>query len=95
LGSAVFGDLVLDYDANKALIGVQFTNATKFLAKITGTKDRARIRSLLENLRECTIEVLADDEILSVRVRLSSLLWEIAPIFTVPKDMLCPEIAYA
>ena len=79
-GSIEFGDLVLDFNSKKQLVGIEILNASKFLKDITGRD----ITSLLEQLKSCSIDVKAKNNILLIKIILSTDSEEVSPIIPVP-----------
>lgn len=94
--SVVFGDLVLDFDKKKNLVGIEFTNASRFVSSITFSKDVAAVKALLSGLRECSMEMIQEKGILIIRIRLASKDAELSPIISVPYDSeIIPAVACA
>jgi|Deesub1362A_J573_1020465.scaffolds.fasta_scaffold00005_178 uncharacterized protein YuzE len=55
-GSIEFGNLVLDFDNKKNLVGIQIMEATEFICEITGC-DKKLARNILVNLKKSQVEI--------------------------------------
>jgi len=56
-GSIELGELVLDYDAKKEVVGIQITNASFLLQEISEEKDRIMIKTTLADLKTCLVDI--------------------------------------
>ena len=52
-GSVELGNLILDFDYKKNLVGLQLIDATRLISDLC---DQKNVRELLEKLRECRVE---------------------------------------
>jgi uncharacterized protein YuzE len=94
--SVVFGDLVLDFDRKKNIVGIEFTNASRFVSKITFSKDVAAVKALLSGLKECSMEMIQENALLIIRIHLVGRDSELSPIISLPQiSETNPAIAYA
>ena len=82
--SVLLGDLVLDFDKKKNLVGMEFTNASRFVSRITSSKDTAAVKELLAGLKECRMDVVQENEILTIRIHLVGKSSELTPVLSVP-----------
>ncbi len=53
-GGIEFGNLVLDFDSKKMLVGMQIMEATGFICEMTNTSKRT-IKKILANLERCEV----------------------------------------
>ncbi len=94
-GSVELGDLVLDYNTKKELVGVQLMNASKFIKEFIG-ENVSTIKEHLNNLKECKIDVKPKGNLLIIKIFLIGKPKELAPVISVPNIMeSSPALAYA
>jgi len=94
-GSVEFGGIVLDYGTKKELVGLQIMNAAKLIKDLVDV-DAAEIKALLNNLKECKLDVKSKNNALIIKLHLSSAIKEIAPVLFVPSiQEQSPALAYA
>ena len=84
-GSVELGDLVFDYNNKKELVGIQIMNATKLVKNILNDKDIEIIKETLYNLKECKVDIKAQNKLLIIKIFLSSKINEISPILPIPR----------
>tara|TARA_Y100000310_G_C20701281_1_gene830133 strand:+ start:5962 stop:6300 length:339 start_codon:yes stop_codon:yes gene_type:complete len=77
-GSIEFGDLILDFNSKKELVGIQMMNASKFL------KDILDEDVDLRGLEECKVEVKVKNNLLLIKIGLFTKLKALNPVLTVP-----------
>jgi len=95
-GSVEMGDLILDYNSKKELVGLQIMKASKMLREMTGGKSRDLVSEVLNNLKECKVDIRVKNNLLIVKVYLSSKANEISPVISVPSIREpSPALAYA
>ena len=85
-GGVEVGRLLLDFNKKDGLVGIEFPDATEFLASSTGLTKKA-VRNIIQNLKECKVELdVWRNSIVTIRVlflseRNEQVLWN----FSVPK----------
>ena len=70
-GSVETGNLVLDFNAKKELVGIQFINATKFIKDLIGEKV-SELKDLFSSLKECRVDITKQKNMLFIKVFLIS-----------------------
>ena len=80
-GSVELGDIVLDFDSKKTLVGIQIMNASKMIKDITNDSG---VKTLLQKLKKCQIEVKPKNNMLLIKLYLISGNKEISPVLNVP-----------
>lgn len=95
-GSVELGELILDFNGKKELVGIQMMNASKFINDLVEQKDSSGIKQLLESLQECKVEIKVKNNLLIVKVYLISKTMEISPVLSLPSiTETSPALAYA
>jgi len=85
-GGVEVGRILLDFNKKDGLVGIEFPDATGFLASSTGLTKKA-VRNIIQNLKECKVELdVWRNSIVTIRVlflseRNGQVLWN----FSVPK----------
>lgn len=93
-GSVELGDLILDFNNKKELVGIQIMNASKFVNDLINEK--SNVKSILSTLKECKLEVKVKQNLLIIKIFLVSKIKEIAPVLSVPNiKSSSPALAYA
>ncbi len=77
-GSIEFGDLVLDFNKKKELVGIQMMNASKFLKEILDEEVD------LGSLEECKVEIKVQNNLLLIKIGLFTKSKVLNPVLTVP-----------
>ena len=85
-GSVELGDIILDFNNKKELVGIQIMNVSKLFKDITEEKITI-LRNLLNNLNKCRVEVKPKNNMLLIKIFLFSKVKEIAPVISVPSIM--------
>ena len=94
-GSVELGDMVLDFNNKKELVGLQIMNASKLFKDILSDNVNG-IKSVLRNLKECKIDAKLKRNIMIIKIFLVSEKREIAPVMQVPTiSRSSPSLAYA
>ncbi len=93
-GSVEFGDMVLDFDSKKELVGLEIMNASGVIKEFVA-ESSIDVRKLLINLHDCRIENSVNNNLLIIRLFLSSKTVELKPIFSVPRIGESPSLSYA
>lgn len=83
-GSVEIGDLILDYNSKKELVGLQMIHASTIIKDMLSKEDAASVRDVLNNLEECNIEIKQKNNLLIIKIYLNSKVKEIAPVISVP-----------
>lgn len=81
-GSVELGDIVIDFNSKREFAGIQIMNATKLIKDLTN-ETFSSIKSLLNKLEKCEIEVKPRNNILIIKIYLFSEQKEISPVITV------------
>jgi uncharacterized protein YuzE len=93
-GSVEMGDLVLDYNSKKELVGIELANASRFIKDVTG-ENFAAVRKTLCSLKECKVDVKCQRNLLIIKIYLLGEK-EIAPVISIPSlKENSPALAYA
>ncbi len=85
-GGVEVGRILLDFNKKDGLVGIEFPDATGFLASSTGLTKKA-VRNIIQNLKECKVELdVWRNSVVTIRVlflseRNGQVLWN----FSVPK----------
>ena len=94
-GSVELGNVVLDFNNKKELVGLQIMNASKLFKDILSDNVNG-IKSVLRNLKECKIDAKLKRNIMIIKIFLVSEKREIAPVMQVPTiSRSSPSLAYA
>ena len=94
-GSVELGDLILDYNNKKELVGIQIMNASKLIKEMVDKKDSRIIKEVLNNLMECKLDIKVKNNLLIIKVYLLSESKELSPIISVPSiKESSPALAY-
>jgi len=83
-GSVELGDLILDYNNKKELVGIQIMNASSMIKDLVG-EDLQTVKGVLSDLKECKIDVKTKGNWIFIKIYLLSNLKEISPVISVPK----------
>ncbi|MCF7798839.1 DUF2283 domain-containing protein [Candidatus Woesearchaeota archaeon] len=81
-GSIELGDLIIDYNVKKEIVGIQLINASKFLKDLV--KGATGIKSLLSHLRACKVDVKTRHNLFIINILLQGQDKELAPVLSVP-----------
>lgn len=79
-GSVELGNLILDYNTKKELVGLQIMNASRFIKTIRDGESIGMIKKILANLQDCKIFAKAKNNMLTIRIYLISKIKDIEPI---------------
>lgn len=94
-GSVELGDLILDYNNKKELVGIQIMNASKLIKEMVDKKDSRIIKEVLNNLMECKLDIKVKNNLLIIKVYLLSESKELSLIISVPSiKESSPALAY-
>ncbi len=91
-GSIEFGNLVLDFNTKKELVGIEIMDASKFISDIIGNGGISK--QMLEDLQECKIEIKSCKNQLMIKLFLMVKKKEIPAVFPVPNITESPALAY-
>ncbi len=95
-GSVELGDVIFDYNNKKELVGLQIMNASKIIKECVIKKNTVLIKEVLDNLKECKVNIKGKNKMLIITIYLSSKMNEVSPILTVPRiQESSPALAYA
>ena len=94
-GSVELGDLILDYNNKKEFVGIQILHASRLIKDLTDENLNA-IKEVLNDLKECKVEVKSKNNLLIIKIFLLSKLKEVSPVISVPRIIRSsPALAYA
>jgi uncharacterized protein YuzE len=82
-GSVEVGDVVLDFNSKKEVVGIQIMHASRMIKDMTD-ENMSSIRNLLRDLRKCEFEVKPRNNMLFIRIFLFSEMKEISSVIPVP-----------
>lgn len=82
-GSVELGNIVLDFNSKKELVGIQIMNASKLIKDIT-SENISTIKELLNHLKKCKIDVKPNNNMLIIKIFLFSQVKEISPVISMP-----------
>jgi len=82
-GSVELGDIIFDFNSKKEFVGMQIMNASKIIKDMT-TETANSIKELLNNLKECKVDVKSKNNLLIIKLNLLSKLKEVSPIISIP-----------
>ena len=84
-GSVEVGDLILDFNHKKELVGIQIMNASRYLKDISASKETiAYMRTLLNGLKECKVDVTAKNNVMIIKIHLKNGSKQASPVISVP-----------
>lgn len=81
-GSVELGDLILDFDSKKNLVGIQFLNASIFIKKFSDKS--VFVKQMLLSLTSCKFDAEQNNGFFIVKVVLESKYEKICPVFSFP-----------
>ena len=93
-GSVEFGDLVLDYNYKKELVGIQMLHASKFLSDFIEMQEN-KIKSFLKEVTACAVETRTKNNMLIIKIHFIGKEKEITPVISIPSlTTSSPALAY-
>ena len=95
-GSVEFGNVILDFNNKKDFVGIQIMQVSKVISEMLEGKDKTKIKSMLEQLKDSKIETKINGNILIIKLFLVSETGELHPILNLPHiKQASPSLAYA
>ena len=95
-GSIEIGDLIFDFNNKKELVGLQMMNASQMIKDLISDDKKDTADEVVNNLKRCMIDIKYKNNLLIIRVYLTSKKNEISPIISMPMHKeLSPALAYA
>ena len=95
-GSVELGDIILDYDNKKELVGLQIMNASQLIKEMLFEETVDSVAGVLNNLKECKVETRSKNNVLIVKIYLFSTKRKISPVISLPTIReQSPALAYA
>ncbi|MFC1741991.1 DUF2283 domain-containing protein [Nanoarchaeota archaeon] len=82
-GSVEIGDLVIDFNSKRELVGLQIMNASKLIKDMVD-ENLMTVKKLLSNLSDCKVDVNAKGNALVIKFVLMSKFKELAPTLYLP-----------
>ena len=92
-GSIELGNIILDYNNKKELVGVELMGASEILKDLVNDK-RESVEEVLNNLERCKADVKTKNKILIIKLFLVSKNKEITPTLSVPIIQKSPALSY-
>ena len=83
-GSVEIGDIIIDYNAKKEIVGIELMNASMLIKDMISVDDSRIINEILGNLSECKVDIKTKNNLSIIRLCLQSDSNEITPIISVP-----------
>jgi len=80
-GSVEIGDIILDFNNKKELVGMQILNASKFIEDLI---DKKKVKNFFLTLKDCSFEVKHSKNWLLIKLKLISNSIKIQPTITLP-----------
>lgn len=80
-GSVELGNVILDYNTKKELVGIQIMKASSFIRDLTNSKD---IKEILSNLVSCRMDVKKNGKFLIIKLILACKDKTITPVISMP-----------
>jgi uncharacterized protein YuzE len=94
-GSVELGNIILDFNAKKELVGIQIMDASNIIADIINEKSYSLVKKLLSNLKSCRVDIKPKGNFLIVKIFLMSKVKEISPVLPLPSiKETSPALAY-
>jgi len=95
-GSVELGNVILDFNNKKELVGIEIINASLLIKDLINEQNQKMVKEVLENLKECNIDIKIGNNILILKLFLVSNVKEISPVFSVPAiQKTSPALVYA
>ena len=82
-GSIEMGDLIVDYNSEKELVGIQLLHASTLLQELAG-KTAKSIQTVLSTLKRCPFSIKKTNGLLFVKVCFESDTGELHSVFSLP-----------
>lgn len=83
--SVEFGDLILDFNGRKELVGLQLMHATKFLKKAAlAQASEVHINEILRSLKRCEVQVNYHNRLMFIKLFLCGEKEELTQVFSIP-----------
>lgn len=82
-GSVEMGDLILDFNSQKELVGIEIINASKFMKNLVD-ETPLNLKKLMTNLKSCRVDVKLQNSVMLIKFHLFSETRALAPIISVP-----------
>ena len=94
-GSIELGDMVLDFNNKKELVGLQIMNASSLIKDLLGDNTNG-IKAILKGLKECKVDAKVKRNMMIIKIWLMGNKREITPVIPVPAiNQSSPALAYA
>lgn len=93
-GSVELGDIILDFNNKKELVGLQIMGASRLIKELVGESING-IRSILSDLKECRVDAKVKSNLLIIKMCLLSRSRSISPVIPLPSiRKRSPALAY-
>lgn len=83
-GSVELGDLILDYNNKKELVGIQILHASKLINDLVSNQTSTAVKEILNTLTECKANIKTKNNLIIIKIYLLSKTKEIIPILSLP-----------
>ncbi|MBU0461803.1 MAG: DUF2283 domain-containing protein [Nanoarchaeota archaeon] len=84
-GSVEIGDIILDFNGKKELIGIQVMHASKLMKDITAENiSTSTIKNILSSIDKCLVEVKPHSNLLVIKLHIFSDVKDISSVINVP-----------
>ena len=95
-GSVEIGDIILDLNNKKEIVGLQIMKASNMLDDVSVRISLNEIKDVLKNLKECKVEIILKKNLVIIRIHLYGKMKEFSSTFFFPKFMdSSPALAYS
>jgi len=81
-GSIEIGDIILDFNNKRELVGIEMMNASSMIKDLTNEN---MIKDILGTLKKCSLHVIKKKNMLIIHLKLISQVKELRPILSVPQ----------
>lgn len=94
-GSVELGYFIFDYNNKKELVGLQIMNASRLIKDVSNEKEPKIIKEVLDNLIDCGLDIKIKNNLMVIKVYLSSKINRISPVLSMPRiQKMSPALAY-
>jgi hypothetical protein len=83
-GSVEMGDIILDMNSKKELVGLQIIHATNILKDAVNEEESSLVENVLQNLKECRVEIIMKNDFAIIKMCFLNGDHEVKPILTIP-----------
>lgn len=84
-GGVELGDVVLDLNAQKEVVGLQFLHASRLIHDLIDSKTSTSIKKILCTLDSCRVDIKTKNNLLVIKISLITKDDQIRPILSLPR----------